>query len=99
MERSFRGSKAKHGLSSRVLLACHEAPQNFLAPPVLPHHVPALAWPSLTKSLPRLSCQQICIYLKSKYSLDGRDPNGYVGVLWSMVGIHDMVGTMGRDAG
>jgi hypothetical protein len=22
---------------------------------------------------------------------DGRDPNGYVGVMWSMVGIHDMV--------
>lgn len=24
-------------------------------------------------------------------SQDGRDPNGYVGVMWSMVGVHDMV--------
>jgi hypothetical protein len=23
--------------------------------------------------------------------LDGRDPSGYVGVMWSMAGIHDMV--------
>lgn len=34
---------------------------------------------------------QIAIYLNDRYSLDGRDPNGYVGVMWSMVGIHDMV--------
>eukprot|EP00163_Fabomonas_tropica_P026994 TRINITY_DN5104_c0_g1_i2.p1 TRINITY_DN5104_c0_g1~~TRINITY_DN5104_c0_g1_i2.p1 ORF type:complete len:464 (+),score=91.65 TRINITY_DN5104_c0_g1_i2:445-1836(+) len=29
------------------------------------------------------------IYLNDRYSLDGRDPNGYVGVMWSIVGIHD----------
>merc|ERR1711916_292475 len=29
------------------------------------------------------------IYLNDCYSLDGRDPNGYVGVMWSIVGIHD----------
>jgi len=29
------------------------------------------------------------IYLNDKYSLDGRDPNGYVGVMWSIVGVHD----------
>ena len=34
---------------------------------------------------------QIAIYLNDKYELDGRDPSGYVGVMWSMVGIHDMV--------
>ena len=28
--------------------------------------------------------------MNDKYSLDGRDPNGYVGVLWSIGGIHDM---------
>jgi deoxyribodipyrimidine photo-lyase len=29
------------------------------------------------------------IYLNDKYSLDGYDPNGYVGTLWSIGGIHD----------
>lgn len=31
----------------------------------------------------------IAMYLNDTYSLDGRDPNGYVGVLWSIGGIHD----------
>lgn len=30
-----------------------------------------------------------CIYLNDHYSIDGGDPNGYVGMLWSMVGLHD----------
>jgi deoxyribodipyrimidine photo-lyase len=30
-----------------------------------------------------------CIYLNDTYSIDGGDPNGYVGILWSMVGLHD----------
>lgn len=30
-----------------------------------------------------------CVYLNDKYSVDGGDPNGYVGILWSMVGLHD----------
>lgn len=29
-------------------------------------------------------------YLNDKYALDGRDPNGFVGVGWSIMGIHDM---------
>ncbi|EDW08131.2 deoxyribodipyrimidine photo-lyase [Drosophila mojavensis] len=29
------------------------------------------------------------ILLNDKYSLDGRDPNGYVGCMWSIGGIHD----------
>lgn len=29
------------------------------------------------------------IYLNDKYSLDGRDPNGYTGILWSIAGLHD----------
>eukprot|EP00271_Cylindrocystis_brebissonii_P020399 TRINITY_DN6735_c0_g2_i1.p1 TRINITY_DN6735_c0_g2~~TRINITY_DN6735_c0_g2_i1.p1 ORF type:complete len:573 (-),score=116.16 TRINITY_DN6735_c0_g2_i1:73-1791(-) len=29
------------------------------------------------------------IALNDKYSLDGRDPNGYVGCMWSICGIHD----------
>jgi deoxyribodipyrimidine photo-lyase len=49
---------------------------------------------------------RIGIYLNDKYSLDGRDPNGYVGitvgygfcccaelfggVMWSVCGVHDM---------
>jgi deoxyribodipyrimidine photo-lyase len=30
-----------------------------------------------------------CIYLNDTYSVDGGDPNGYVGILWSIVGLHD----------
>jgi len=29
------------------------------------------------------------IYLNDKYSLDGRDPNGYAGIAWSIGGVHD----------
>jgi len=29
------------------------------------------------------------IYLNDKYELDGRDPNGYAGIAWSIGGIHD----------
>ncbi len=29
------------------------------------------------------------IYLNDRYELDGRDPNGYVGVAWSVGGVHD----------
>lgn len=29
------------------------------------------------------------LYLNDKYNLDGRDPNGYVGCMWSICGIHD----------
>jgi deoxyribodipyrimidine photo-lyase len=28
-------------------------------------------------------------YLNNKYELDGNDPNGYVGVAWSIGGVHD----------
>lgn len=31
----------------------------------------------------------IAIYLNDKYALDGLDPNGYIGILWSIGGIHD----------
>ncbi|CAE8644943.1 unnamed protein product [Polarella glacialis] len=30
------------------------------------------------------------IYLNDRYSMDGRDPNGYVGCMWSICGVHDM---------
>ena len=33
---------------------------------------------------------RIAIYLNDKYELDGRDPNGFVGCMWSICGIHDM---------
>jgi deoxyribodipyrimidine photo-lyase len=29
------------------------------------------------------------IYLNDRYGLDGRDPNGYTGIAWSIGGIHD----------
>lgn len=32
---------------------------------------------------------EYAIYLNDKYELDGRDPNGYVGIMWSMCGVHD----------
>jgi deoxyribodipyrimidine photo-lyase len=32
---------------------------------------------------------KIGIYLNNKYELDGRDPNGYVGVMWAIGGVHD----------
>lgn len=34
---------------------------------------------------------EISLYLNNKYEMDGRDPNGYVGCMWSMAGVHDMV--------
>ena len=33
--------------------------------------------------------QQIAIDLNDKYQLDGRDPNGYTGIAWSIGGVHD----------
>lgn len=33
------------------------------------------------------------VYLNDKYELDGRDPNGYVGVAWSVGGVHDRAWT------
>lgn len=33
--------------------------------------------------------QQQAIYLNDKYELDGRDPNGYTGIAWSIGGVHD----------
>lgn len=35
------------------------------------------------------TAQNIAIYLNDKYELDGRDPNGYAGIAWSMGGVHD----------
>ena len=32
---------------------------------------------------------KIAIYLNDSYELDGRDPNGYSGIMWSIGGVHD----------
>jgi deoxyribodipyrimidine photo-lyase len=32
---------------------------------------------------------ETAIYLNDKYQLDGRDPNGYAGIAWSIGGVHD----------
>jgi len=32
---------------------------------------------------------KIAIELNDRYELDGRDPNGYVGILWAIGGVHD----------
>lgn len=35
------------------------------------------------------SAHKIAIFLNDKYELDGRDPNGYAGIAWSLGGVHD----------
>jgi deoxyribodipyrimidine photo-lyase len=35
------------------------------------------------------TAQKNAIYLNDKYELDGRDPNGYTGIAWSIGGVHD----------
>jgi len=32
---------------------------------------------------------EVSLYLNDKFELDGNDPNGYVGCMWSVCGIHD----------
>ncbi len=32
---------------------------------------------------------EFTIFLNDKYELDGRDPNGYTGIMWSIGGLHD----------
>lgn len=32
---------------------------------------------------------KIAVYLNDTYAIDGNDPNGYVGILWSIGGLHD----------
>ncbi|KAL7676255.1 hypothetical protein ACOME3_002511 [Neoechinorhynchus agilis] len=32
---------------------------------------------------------RFAVELNDKYEIDGRDPNGYVGVMWSICGVHD----------
>lgn len=36
-----------------------------------------------------MTALKIAIYLNDKYELDGRDPNGYAGIAWSIGGVHD----------
>ncbi len=43
-----------------------------------------LEWTALPEQAMR-----IAIYLNDRYSLDGRDPNGYAGIAWSIGGVHD----------
>jgi len=35
----------------------------------------------------------VAIYLNDRYQLDGRDPNGYTGIAWSIGGVHDRAWT------
>lgn len=32
---------------------------------------------------------EVSLYLNDRFSLDGNDPNGYVGCMWSVCGVHD----------
>ncbi len=32
---------------------------------------------------------EFSIYLNDRYQLDGREPAGYVGCMWSIAGVHD----------
>ena len=33
---------------------------------------------------------RLALHFNDKYSLDGRDPNGFVGCAWAVCGVHDM---------
>jgi len=33
--------------------------------------------------------QGVAVELNDRWSLDGRDPNGYAGIAWSIGGVHD----------
>jgi len=35
------------------------------------------------------NAQKTTIFLNDKYSIDGRDPNGYSGIAWALGGVHD----------
>jgi len=35
------------------------------------------------------AAMKIAIHLNDRYQLDGRDPNGYAGIAWSIGGVHD----------
>ena len=35
------------------------------------------------------TAMKTAIFLNDRYSLDGRDPNGYTGIAWSIGGVHD----------
>jgi len=35
------------------------------------------------------AAMKIAIYLNDRYEMDGRDPNGYAGISWSIGGVHD----------
>jgi len=41
----------------------------------------------------------LALRLNDRFSLDGRDPNGFVGVGWSVMGVHDMGWTERRITG
>lgn len=45
-------------------------------------------WGQITLDEHRNDPRQI-IYFNDRYELDGRDPNGYVGIAWSIGGLHD----------
>jgi deoxyribodipyrimidine photo-lyase len=32
---------------------------------------------------------KVAVHLNDRYALDGRDPNGYAGIAWSLGGVHD----------
>ena len=36
-----------------------------------------------------MKAMEYTVYMNDKYELDGRDPNGYNGIAWAILGIHD----------
>lgn len=59
-------------------------------PPPPPLYAPL---PPLPLVSPEVALQ-ISIAMNDKFFLDGRDPSGYTGCLWSVGGIHDQVGRL-----
>lgn len=55
------------------------------------HNSPRMYWAKkiLEWAQSPAAAYQTAVYLNDKYFLDGRDPNGYAGIAWSMVGKFD----------
>ena len=53
----------------------------------------------LIMQLEWLRCSRWSTVLLCRYELDGRDPNGYVGCLWAVCGVHDQVSAWRGEIG
>lgn len=64
--------------------------------PTYLHDIGTLAHSGSRRTACRAALTRVGWSVVSRYELDGRDPNGYVGCAWSIMGTHDMVSEGGR---